>query len=234
MRNQTLEDKIILLPPLVMVKLFIRLFYSCGYDIMKIGVISVQGAVPEHLKAVDNAFNKLDVKGESVPIRRPSQLDNLDGLIIPGGESTTISKLIQKFELYDKIVTLAKNDKIPIMGTCAGCILLAREEVQDEDTEVRLMELMEMSVIRNAFGRQRESFEHDVNIDGFTDPFHAVFIRAPMITKVWGECKAMARLEAKGNKEKIVIARQDNLLALAFHPELTPDTRIHEYFIDMI
>lgn len=190
--------------------------------------------MPEHLKAVNDAVNELGLKGESVPIRRPSQLDNVDGLIIPGGESTTISKLIQKFELYDKIVSLATDDNIPIMGTCAGCILLAREEVQDEDTEVRLLELMEISVIRNAFGRQRESFEHDVNIDGFTDPFHAVFIRAPMIIKVWGECKVLARLEGEGNEEKIVIARQDNLLALAFHPELTPDTRIHEYFIDMI
>lgn len=201
---------------------------------MKIGVISVQGAVPEHLNAVNNAFDALGVKSESVPIRRLSQLDNVDALIIPGGESTTISKLIQKFELYDKIVSLATDDNIPIMGTCAGCILLAREEVQDEDTDVRLLELMEMSVVRNAFGRQRESFEHDVNIDGFTAPFHAVFIRAPMITKVWGECKVLARLEGEGNEEKIVIARQGNLLALAFHPELTPDTSIHEYFIDMI
>ena len=201
---------------------------------MKIGVISVQGAVPEHLNAVNNAFNELGVKGQSIPIRRPNQMDNIDGLIIPGGESTTISKLVQKFELYDKIVKLAIEDKIPIMGTCAGCILLAKKEAMDEEAEVRLLGLMDMAVIRNAFGRQRDSFEHDIEITGFTDPYHAVFIRAPVITEVWGGCKVLAELKDDDINDKIVIAQQDNLMALAFHPELTLDTRVHEYFLNMI
>jgi 5'-phosphate synthase pdxT subunit len=199
---------------------------------LKIGVISVQGAVPEHLKAVNNALQTLGLDGESVPIRRPIQLDDIDALIIPGGESTTISKLIRKFQLFDKIISLATQNKIPIMGTCAGCILLAQKETREEEIEVELLGLMEMSVIRNAFGRQRESFENDIDFNSFDDKFHAVFIRAPMITKVWGNCRALARLEDED--DHIIAAQQDNLLALAFHPELTQDTRVHEYLIEMI
>lgn len=202
---------------------------------MKVGVIAVQGAVPEHVKTVRNVITKIGAEGDCVPIRSPEELETVDAVIIPGGESTTISKLITRFELYDKIVELATAAKIPIMGTCAGCILLAKKEDPPEGTkDVKLIGLMDMAVKRNAFGRQRGSFEQKVMIKSFEEPYQAVFIRAPLITGVWGKCKALAVLDDNNPENTVVVARQDNLLATAFHPELTEDTRIHEYFLGMI
>ncbi|MCQ5375137.1 MAG: pyridoxal 5'-phosphate synthase glutaminase subunit PdxT [Methanomassiliicoccales archaeon] len=196
---------------------------------MKAGVVAVQGAVQEHIDMINLAFERLGIVGCAVPVRREKDIEGIDCLIIPGGESTTISRLLRRFNLFDKIIKRGREG-MPIMGTCAGCILLAKigdEEVVKTGTE--LLGLMEMEVDRNAFGRQRESFEADISIRGFERPFHAVFIRAPAIRRVWGRCEALASF-----KNYIAMAKQDNLLGLAFHPELSNDTRIHEMLIKMI
>jgi pyridoxal 5'-phosphate synthase pdxT subunit len=196
---------------------------------MKIGVISVQGAFPEHINATERALAKTGIGGTVLSVRRAEQLDQVDAVIIPGGESTTISRLLVRFGLHQRIVQLA-NDGIPILGTCAGLVLLAKEgDGQVEKTDTKLLGLMDMSVDRNAFGRQRESFEAELDVQGFEKPFPAIFIRAPLITRVWGKCQEMARYE-----NCIVMARQENLMALSFHPELSSDTRIHEMLVRMV
>lgn len=196
---------------------------------MKVGVIALQGAVSEHLDAVKRAFRELGIKGSAVPIRRIKELENIDGLIIPGGESTTISRLLEKASISGIIKDRAKGG-MPIMGTCAGCILLAKKGDEEvEKSETKLLGLMDMKVKRNAFGRQRESFETILEIEGFDLPYKAVFIRAPAIESVWGECEALASVDGE-----IVLARQNNLLACAFHPELTDDMRVHRLLLEMI
>jgi 5'-phosphate synthase pdxT subunit len=196
---------------------------------MKVGVIAHQGAVSEHIEALNRTFSHLKIKGEIVLIRKKSHLKGISGLIIPGGESTTISKLLKKTDMINKIQNLAENG-LPIFGTCAGCILLAKEgdeEVKKSETE--LLQLMDMKVTRNAFGRQKESFETQLDIKGLKEPYKAVFIRAPAILKVQGDCKILSKFQ-----EKIVMARQNNLLAASFHPELTDDLRIHSLLLRMI
>jgi len=200
---------------------------------IKIGVVAVQGAVSEHLEAFEKALRDCGRKGQAIPVRRPKDLEGVSALAIPGGESTTISKLLIKFGLFDGIVRQAEKG-MPILGTCAGLVLLAKEG--DEEvarTKTRLLGLMDMAVDRNAFGRQRESFESEIKMELPGDisgkPFPAVFIRAPAITRVWGRCKALARVE-----DKIVLAEQGNLMAAAFHPELTQDCRIHARLIGKI
>jgi 5'-phosphate synthase pdxT subunit len=196
---------------------------------MKVGVISVQGAFPEHIVSSAKAMRRLSIKGEAKPVRRISELEDVDAVIIPGGESTTIAKLLWRFGLHQRLVEMA-NAGVPIMGTCAGLVLLAKEgDDQVQKTETKLLGLMDMAVDRNAFGRQRESFEAELEIDGLDSPFPAVFIRAPVITRTWGKCKVASRYN-----ESIVMARQENLLALSFHPELSHDTRIHEMLISMV
>ncbi|MCK4443855.1 MAG: pyridoxal 5'-phosphate synthase glutaminase subunit PdxT [Thermoplasmata archaeon] len=196
---------------------------------MKVGVLSVQGAVQEHLDILQKALSNLGVSGSPIRVRRLSDLREVSGLIVPGGESTTISKLLQKNHLYDPVRKEAEEG-MPIMGTCAGCILLAKEG--DEavmKTQTQLLSIMDMAVVRNAFGRQRESFEADLEIEGLDSTFRGVFIRAPAISKVWGNCSVLSNFNGK-----IVMANQGSMLALAFHPELSGDTRIHELFLDMI
>ena len=196
---------------------------------MKAGVISVQGAAPEHVAALKVAMANLGLSGEVVTVRKAKDLEGVSCLVIPGGESTTISKLLRRFDLFDRIIDLA-NDGLPIMGTCAGCVLLSKEgDEQVEKTETELLKLMDMAVDRNAFGRQRDSFEVLLNINGLNTPFPAVFIRAPLITKVWGKCEPLAM-----HSSCIVMARQDNLMALSFHPELSEDTRLHEMLLEMV
>jgi 5'-phosphate synthase pdxT subunit len=196
---------------------------------MKVGVISVQGAYPEHVSAVNVALTSLGMKGEAVTVRRLPDLEGVEALIIPGGESTTISKLLVRFGLHDRIKELARNGT-PIMGTCAGCILLAKEGGEEvAKTETQLLGLMDMEVDRNAFGRQRESFEEPLVVKGLDEPFPAIFIRAPLIKRVWNGCEVLA-IHERG----IVMARQENLIALSFHPELSRDTRIHQMLIGMV
>lgn len=195
---------------------------------MRIAVVGVQGDVEEHVIAAKKALKNLGIEGEVVATRKAGVVAKSDGVIIPGGESTTISRLIFRDNIADEILQIAAQGK-PVMGTCAGLILLAKHgDEQVEKTDTKLLNLMDIWVKRNAFGRQRESFQVTLNFRGVGE-FDAVFIRAPAITKV-DESKVDVLATFEGY---IVAARQDNILGLAFHPELTDDTRIHEYFIKM-
>jgi len=186
----------------------------------RVGILALQGDFSEHIAA----FNGLDC--HAAPVKQPAEVRECDALVIPGGESTTIGKLCQRFGLDEAIVAL--NEKgAPIWGTCAGMILLAKEI---EGSDQWRLGLMDMTVRRNAFGRQVDSFEADLPIEGVTGgPVRAVFIRAPFVTEVGADAQVLARFD-----DKIVMVRQGSLLATAFHPELTDDGRIHEYFLNMI
>lgn len=187
---------------------------------MKIGVLALQGAFREH----SNTLRKLGA--ETVEVRLPKQLANLDGLIIPGGESTTIGKLATAFGLIDPLRDFAQTH--PTWGTCAGMIFLAKEIGIDRQP---ILGVMDITVNRNAFGRQVDSFEVDLSIPILGDmPFHAVFIRAPLVTAVGTAVDVLATLADGG----IVAVQQGHLLATAFHPELTADTRLHEYFLAQV
>ncbi len=188
---------------------------------MRIGVLASQGAFAEHIAKLHQ------LKIETVPVRLPKELVGLDGLIIPGGESTSISKLMLSYNLTNEIRNLARNS-FPIFGTCAGMILLANKI---SDSDVEQPGAMDITVRRNAFGRQRESFETELSISVLGgEPFPGVFIRAPVIEQVNGKVEIIARL-ADGTS---VAARQGKLLASAFHPELTNDLRFHQYFMDIV
>ena len=188
---------------------------------MKIGVLASQGSFAEHI----TALRRLRVEARSV--RLPGELAGLDGLIIPGGESTSISKLMLDFNLANKIKDLVRKG-MPVFGTCAGMILIS-ENVTGSYPET--LGLMALTAKRNAFGRQKDSFETELSIPVLGDvPFPAVFIRAPVIQAVNGKAKILAKL-ADGTP---VAARQDTMLVSAFHPELTDDLRFHRYFIDIV
>ena len=196
---------------------------------MRVGVVGVQGAYSEHVEVVDLALRRSGRHGSVIVVREPYDLEKVDAAMIPGGESTTISKLLVKSGLFDKIRRRGQEG-MPILGTCAGCILLSKEAGdQAERTRTRLLSLMDMKVDRNAFGRQRESFEALLTIEGFAEPFRGVFIRAPAIIDVWGDCKPLSRFN-----DRIVLARQGTLVGAAFHPELGGDTRFHEWFLSLI
>lgn len=186
---------------------------------MKIGVLALQGAVREHLRMLELAG------AEATAVKRPEQLAGLEGLVIPGGESTTISKLMHQYGLFEPVREMADSGK-PLFGTCAGLILLAK---RIEGTESAHLALMDITVRRNAFGRQRESFEADLPVAGVADDFRAVFIRAPYITKAGPGVDVLSRID-----DKIVAVRQGHLLASAFHPELTDDVRMHAFFAEMV
>lgn len=186
---------------------------------MLIGVLAMQGAFREHQLMLSACGV------DSRQVRKPEDLNGLDGLIIPGGESTTISKLLADSGLFEPLRLLGKEG-MPVFGTCAGAILLAKEI---EDASFERLGLMDIRVKRNAFGRQVESFEEDLEIPALTGgPFRAVFIRAPRITGAGPEVDVLARYG-----DKVVCARQGSSLAAAFHPELTADRRLHEYFLNM-
>jgi pyridoxal 5'-phosphate synthase pdxT subunit len=195
---------------------------------ISIGVVGIQGAVSEHLAIMERALNEKNIPGRVFIIKNRQDVNDIDALILPGGESTTISRILYKSDLHDAISKRIKENNLPIMGTCAGCVILSSEMIDDEK-DVKLLFAMNTRVKRNAFGRQRYSFEKNINIKGFSEDYNAVFIRAPVIEKVWGNCEILAEMD-----KKIVMARQGNLLALSFHPELTDDTRIHKYFLDML
>ncbi len=203
---------------------------------MTVGVLAVQGAVAEHIETLESTFSEVGVSGVGRRIVNPPDLDGIDALIIPGGESTTISKLIIARGLYDSIRDLAGS--IPVLGTCAGAVVMSSGIVDDRGKVPRLLELMDMTVIRNAFGPQGESFEADVEVDwalvpegaGMEEgPYHAVFIRAPVITEVGVGCTPMASHDGM-----TVMALQGRLLVTSFHPELGDDTRVHRLLLDMV
>jgi len=188
---------------------------------MRIGVLALQGAFVEHIAILNQ------LKVEALPVRLPQELMGLDGLVIPGGESTTISKLLLDYNLMSEIRNLAK-DGLPVFGTCAGMILLANK-VSNLDMEP--IGVMNMTVRRNAFGRQKDSFENELSIPVLGEkPFLGVFIRAPVIEQANSKVEILARLADGAG----VAARQGKLLASAFHPELTNDLRFHQYFLDIV
>ncbi len=190
---------------------------------MKIGVLALQGDFAEHMVML----KRLKVEAEEV--RLPEHLKGLDGLIIPGGESTTIGKLAMDFGLIEPLREFGQQHAI--WGTCAGAIFLSKDARRSQP----LLNLMDIKVERNAFGRQVDSFEADLDVPelkevtGKNGPYHAVFIRAPIIQSVGGDAKVLAATA----DNKIVAARQGHLLATSFHPELTPDPRFHEYFLSL-
>jgi len=195
---------------------------------ISIGVLGIQGAISEHIVSMENGLKETNMPGEVFVINRKREINDINALIIPGGESTTISKVLHKSDLYTDISKRIEEDNLPVMGTCAGCVILAKE-ITDNSNDVKLLNAMNMQVERNAFGRQKESFEKTIYIKDFSSPYDAVFIRAPVINRIWGKCKILAKVD-----KKIVMARQDNILAISFHPELTRDFRIHKYFLDMM
>ena len=190
---------------------------------MKIGVLALQGDFAEHI----TVLKKLGV--QALEVRLPEQLGGLDGLIIPGGESTTIGKLAVDFGLLEPLRRFGKQKAI--WGTCAGAILLSKDARRSQP----LLELMDITVERNAFGRQIASFETDLDVpallqvDPRRQPYHAVFIRAPLIESVQGEARVLSSLE----DGRIVAAEQGHWLATSFHPELTEDDRFHRYFLQL-
>ncbi|MEG6587794.1 pyridoxal 5'-phosphate synthase glutaminase subunit PdxT [Paenibacillus barengoltzii] len=186
---------------------------------MRVGVLALQGAVAEHIRSME----KTGVEG--VTVKHVEQFADLDGLIIPGGESTTIGKLMRKYGFIEAIRDFSGQGK-PIFGTCAGLIVMAKEIEGGEEPHLALMDI---KVSRNAFGRQRESFETDLDVKGLEAPLRAVFIRAPLITAVGDGVEVLSTY-----KDEIVTARQGHLLVSSFHPELTDDFSLHTYFVEMI
>jgi len=191
---------------------------------MKIGVLALQGDFSEHIEML----RRLNV--EASEVRLPRHLDGLDGLIIPGGESTTIGKLAVAYNLMEPLELFGQRHAI--WGTCAGAIFLSKDISRDQP----LLKLMDIRVQRNAFGRQIDSFETDLDIPelkqttGTTEDYHAVFIRAPIIESVHGDAKILASIP----DGRIVAAQQGHFLATSFHPELTNDMRFHEYFLSLV
>ncbi len=186
-----------------------------------IGVLASQGAFAEHI----SVLKKLNAEG--VEIRLPAELDGIDGLIIPGGESTTISLLMNSYDLFHKISTMAKKG-MPLFGTCAGMIMMAKNVIGNHS---ETLSLMDITVERNAFGRQVDSFETELDIPVLgKKTFPAVFIRAPLISG----CEKTVTVLAKLENGTIVAARENKMLAAAFHPELTDDLRFHQYFLNIV
>jgi 5'-phosphate synthase pdxT subunit len=194
-------------------------------DAPRVGVLALQGDVREHLAALRTAG------ADPVLVRRPEDVERLDGIVIPGGESTTIGKLLNIFEVYEPLKK-ALDAGLPAYGSCAGMILLADSIVDGTADQVSLGGI-DMTVRRNAFGRQVDSFEESVEIDGVGE-FDAVFIRAPWAEAVGPEVDVLARIEDGVAAGRIVAVRQGSLLATSFHPELTGDPRIHQLFVSMI
>ncbi len=192
-----------------------------------IGVLALQGDVREHVVALTGAG------ADARPVRRPGELDAVDGLVVPGGESTTISKLVDIFEMrepIDKRIAVG----MPVYGSCAGMIMLA-VEVLDGRPDQRGFAGVDMTVRRNAFGRQVDSFEAPVALTGVDGgPFHAVFIRAPWVERVGPDVEVLGRVTDGPAADRIVAVRQGNLLATSFHPELTGDLRLHRHFVELV
>ncbi len=186
---------------------------------MKVGVLALQGSVQEHLRMLR------ECGVEPVEVRLPQDMDNIYGLIIPGGESTTIGKLMKEYGL-DKEIVRRYSKGMPIYGTCAGAIVLAKNILGKSQDKLGLADI---TIKRNYYGRQKESFETMLDLHEFDKPFRGIFIRAPIIDAVHNGAKIMSSF-----KNKPVLVRQGNLLLCTFHPELTDDRRLHKYFVDMI
>jgi 5'-phosphate synthase pdxT subunit len=194
---------------------------------LTIGVLALQGDVREHLQVLSAAGV------QAVRVRRPDELAGIDGLVLPGGESTTIVKLARTFDLLEPLRKRI-SDGLPVFGSCAGMILLADRLVGGPDGQETFGGI-DVTVRRNAFGRQVDSFEADLTVDGLEGgPLHAVFIRAPWVESVGPAATPLATVTAGPAAGKVVVVRQGQLLATSFHPELTGDGRMHAYFCDMV
>jgi len=192
---------------------------------IKIAVIGLQGDVGEHIAATNAAMKKLKLDGTAIWARNIGEVKGASGIILPGGESTTIGKLALANGIREEIIKLAHKG-IPILTTCAGTILLSKKAANDKSNEsARLLKLLDIEVDRNAFGTQRDSFEAEIDFQGI-GKFNAIFIRAPIITKINDDSKIIAKFE-----NKIAGIEKGNIIAVCFHPELADDTRIHEYFL---
>ncbi|RXT08914.1 pyridoxal 5'-phosphate synthase glutaminase subunit PdxT [Ammoniphilus sp. CFH 90114] len=185
----------------------------------KVGVLALQGAVAEHMRLLEKAG------AEAVAVKKVSQLDEIDGIIIPGGESTTIGKLMKQYG-FDIALKEFHEQKKPLFGTCAGMIILAGQIAGQDWNHLGFMDI---TVQRNAFGRQRESFEIDLPVKGIADDFRAVFIRAPLILEVGQDVEVLSV-----HNDQVVAAQQGHLMVASFHPELTDDERIHGYFLELV
>lgn len=191
-----------------------------------IGVFALQGDFREHLYAL----TELGI--DAVAVRRPEELATVDGLVMPGGESTTMYKLARTFDLFEPLVDRIQGG-MPTFGTCAGMIMLA-DRIVDGIAGQETLGGLDVTVRRNAFGRQVDSFEGDVAFDGFGDPVHAVFIRAPWVEQVGNGVDVLATIDSGEAAGRIVAVRQGNLMATSFHPEVGNDLRIHRYFVDYV
>jgi 5'-phosphate synthase pdxT subunit len=196
--------------------------------VLSVGVLALQGDVREHLHALEA------VGAEPVTVRRTRELDKVDGLVIPGGESTTMIKLAKIFELFEPLRERI-GAGLPVYGSCAGMILLADRVDPDGSPLEDTFGGIDMTVRRNAFGRQVDSFEEDVIVEGLAgEPVRAVFIRAPWVQDVGPNAEPLGRVNPGTPDEHVVVVRQGNLLATSFHPELTGDLRLHELFVEMV
>ncbi len=196
---------------------------------VRIGVLAVQGAVSEHIDALERASAAAGIPIEAVAVRTKADLAACQGLVLPGGESTTISRLLRSTGIEETLKQRAGSGDLAVFGTCAGMILLSSSATHDvADKDIHLLSLIDAQVDRNAFGRQRESFEAMIDVTGI-GPMPCIFIRAPAFDQVGGDVEVLATF-----KERIIAARQGKVLVAAFHPELTPDTRLHEAFLRLV
>lgn len=191
-----------------------------------IGVLAVQGDVREHVRMLDG----LGV--QAITVRRTSELDACDGLVIPGGESTTMAKLARTFDLFEPIRQRV-TEGLPAFGTCAGMIMLA-DRIEDGAAGQETLGGLDITVRRNAFGRQVDSFEADLAVAGLAAPVHAIFIRAPWVESVGPDVDVLARVEDGPAAGRIVAVRQGSLMATSFHPEVGGDARVHRLFVDLV
>jgi len=192
----------------------------------QIGILAVQGDVREHARVLDGLGAVVRT------VRRPSELVGIQGLVLPGGESTTMDKLVRAFDLLAPLRALIA-DGLPVYGACAGLIMLA-DRIADGRADQQTLGGLDVSARRNAFGRQVDSFEEDIAFTGLDGPVHAVFIRAPWVEDTGGGVEVLARVEHGSAAGRIVGVRQGALLATSFHPEVTGDTRVHEMFVEIV
>lgn len=191
-----------------------------------IGVFALQGNVREHLAMLH------EVGVDAIPVRRPAELESVDGLVLPGGESTTMYKLARSFELFEPLQKRIAGG-MPAFGTCAGMIMLA-DEITGGTADQETLGGLDVTVRRNAFGRQVDSFEADLDFAAFDTPYHAVFIRAPWVERAGRDVELLATVSDGPGAGHIVAVRQDNLMATSFHPELTGDPRLHGLFAELV
>jgi 5'-phosphate synthase pdxT subunit len=191
-----------------------------------IGVLALQGDVRQHREMLEASGAR------TLAVRRPTELDEVDGVVLPGGESTTMAKLAHTFGMLDPLRDKVSNG-LPAFGTCAGMILLA-DRIEGGVAGQETIGGLDVVVRRNAFGRQVDSFEADLDVEGFADPFHALFIRAPWVEKTGADVSVVARVATGEAVGRIVAVRQGHLLATSFHPEITGDDRFHRLFVEQV